>query len=84
MAEDEEPGESRFTVCFVSLNGVQLTVIGPLAGIEGLRRRLGDAPDVEVHRFEHPTSAGEAREGPGLTDALFPGPARRSTPSLPE
>ena len=55
MAEDEEPSESRFIVCFVTLNGMQLTVIGPLAGIEALRQRLGDGPDVELHRFEHPT-----------------------------
>ena len=49
MAEDEEPTESRFNVCLLNLDGIQLTVIGPLAGIEALRQRLGDGPDVELH-----------------------------------
>ena len=69
MAEDEEPTESRFNVCLLNLDGIQLTVIGPLAGIEALRQRLGDGPDVELHRFDHAPNAGDTREGPGLSVA---------------
>ncbi len=62
MAEDDEPVESRFIVCFLKLSGGQLTVIGPLVAIEELRAHLADAVDVELHRFEPPPP----------TDALRP------------
>ena len=67
MAEDDEPGESKFIVCFLRLSGGQLTVIGPLTAIEALRAHLADAADVELHRFEHPPPA----------DAFPPGPFDR-------
>lgn len=63
MADDGEPGESRFIVCFLKLSGGQLTVIGPLAAIEELRAHLADAAAVELHRFERPQA----------TDAFQPG-----------
>ena len=43
MAEDEEPTESRFNVCLLNLGGFQLTVIGPLAGIEVVTSAKGRA-----------------------------------------
>jgi hypothetical protein len=54
MAEDDEPVESRFIVCFLKLSGGQLTLIGPLAAIEELGAHLADAADVELHQFERP------------------------------
>jgi hypothetical protein len=54
MAEEEELTGSKFIVCFVTLSGKQLTVIGPADAIDMLEDRLRDAADVELHRFDRP------------------------------
>ena len=64
MADDDEPVESRFIVCFLKLSGGQLTVIGPLAAIEELGAHLADAADIELHRFEPPPPTEAFRRGP--------------------
>jgi hypothetical protein len=54
MAKAQEPGASLFQVCFLTVDGKPLTIVGPPDAIEALEERLRDAGDVELHRFERP------------------------------
>ena len=58
MAEDEGV-ESKFVVCFLSLNGKPLTVIGPADAIAMLEERLNEQPDVLLHRVERSPAQGD-------------------------
>jgi hypothetical protein len=50
MDEPQEPAATNFTVYFLTVDGKQLTVIGPPDAIEALESRLKGVPDVELHR----------------------------------
>jgi hypothetical protein len=58
MDESQEPAATSFSVYFLTVDGRQLTVIGPPDAIEALEARLKDVSDVELHRSaprDHPT-----------------------------
>jgi hypothetical protein len=54
--EDEEGIESRFVVCFLTLNGRPLTVIGPADAIAMLEERLDEVAEVQLHRLDETES----------------------------
>jgi hypothetical protein len=50
MDEERVPAATSFTVYFLTVDGKQLTVIGPPDAIEALETRLKGVTDVELHR----------------------------------
>jgi hypothetical protein len=50
LSEDQESA-SNFIVCFLTVDGKGLTIIGPPDAVEALETRLKDAAEVELHRF---------------------------------
>ncbi len=50
MSEGREPEESNFNVCFLTVDGKPLTVIGSADAIDALEEKLQEAPAVELRR----------------------------------
>jgi hypothetical protein len=54
---ESEGVESKFIVCFLTVNTLPLTVIGSADAIALLEERLGEAPDIELHRADRPPAS---------------------------
>jgi hypothetical protein len=52
LSADQESGGSNFIVCFLTVEGKPLTVIGPPDALEALESRLKGAAEVELHRLD--------------------------------